>query len=393
MVLIPPDVGLQLRAQTDVHLQPVTPTRPIPADLPDLHAGQTFTARIHEAMPDNIYKALVAGKMITLQLPEGAKAGDQLELVVIDRTPRLLIAQQVPRASVEEGAQQPYPFASFSRAGQMIGQLLAPEGEPPSPTLLNRGEPLLPRPSASAQDILPALKTAVSQSGLFYESHQAQWVAGKLPLASLLQEPQGQLSHPSLLATHRIMQEAGVDEGAAMRTGYSTGQPGTGHAIPARQAAESASSTAETAGANRSGVSPAPTSSIPAPVVPDELRTLVQQQLDAGAGQRLMWQGEVWPGQNMDWQIEWEKQQGEGESGGETEPGERWRTKLALTTPRLGRIEATLQLESGGVRIVIESPEDGHGTGAAASDLRDAVPELAAALGEAGIPLLAMQIK
>lgn len=386
MALIPPDVGLQLRAQTDAQLQPITPVRPIPVDLPELRTGQAFTARIQETLPDNLYKALVAGKLITLQLPEGAKAGDLLELVLVDRTPRLLIAQQVPQAATPEGTPQPYPFATISRAAQMIGQLLAPEGEAPAPTLLNRGEALLSRPPTSAQDLLPALKTAVSQSGLFYESHQSQWIAGKLPLSSLLQEPQGQMSHPELLAANRIAQAAmklGTPEGVKGDT-TPTFRP---NPLPVITTPYIGPALREEAATTPGGVSPAPTFTHAA--VAEDLRPLVQQQLEAAAGQRLTWQGEVWPGQNMNWQIEWERQNKEngGQDSG-TDETRRWRTTLALTTPRLGRIDATLQLEGGGVRITIAAPDD-----AGAADLRDAIPELTTALGQAGVPLLTMQVK
>ncbi|EOH6282417.1 flagellar hook-length control protein FliK, partial [Burkholderia cenocepacia] len=39
-----------------------------------------------------------------------------------------------------------------------------------------------------------ALAQAVSESGLFYESHLAQWLAGQRPLAALLREPQARLA-------------------------------------------------------------------------------------------------------------------------------------------------------------------------------------------------------
>jgi flagellar hook-length control protein FliK len=61
---------------------------------------------------------------------------------------------------------------------------------------------------------------------------------------------------------------------------------------------------------------------------------------------------------------------------------------LTLTTPQLGRVEATLRLEDGGVRIAIAAPGT---TGAAA--LRDAAPDLATALDTAGVPLLGIQIQ
>lgn len=374
MALIPPDAGLQLKPHAEAHLQPLSPARPTPVDLPELQTGQSFTARIQEAMPENIYKALVAGKQLTLHLPEGAKAGDLLELVVVDRTARMLIAHQVQRGAPAEAGQQVYPFATISRAAQMIGQLLVPEGEAPAPTQLNRGQPLLTQAQPTAQNLLPALRNAVSQSGMFYESHQAQWVAGKLPLSGLLQEPQGQLSNPALLAAHRIAQEALRMSGAGAET---TGRPIQPTALATPAAATGIEGT-ESKQASAAAISQS---------VPEALRPLVQQQLEAAAGQRLMWQGAVWPGQTMDWEIEWEQRREEGRSSADDD-NERWRTTLALTTPRLGRINATLQLDGGGVRIAIAAPNTGS-----AGDLRDAVPKLAAALGEAGVPLLAMQVK
>ncbi|MBN3829648.1 flagellar hook-length control protein FliK, partial [Burkholderia sp. Ac-20384] len=38
-----------------------------------------------------------------------------------------------------------------------------------------------------------ALAQAVSESGLFYESHLAQWLAGQRPLTALMREPQARL--------------------------------------------------------------------------------------------------------------------------------------------------------------------------------------------------------
>ncbi|HIH2693465.1 TPA: flagellar hook-length control protein FliK, partial [Burkholderia cenocepacia] len=45
--------------------------------------------------------------------------------------------------------------------------------------------------AAAARD---ALAQAVSESGLFYESHLAQWLAGQRPLAALMREPQARLA-------------------------------------------------------------------------------------------------------------------------------------------------------------------------------------------------------
>src|SRR5262245_28422816 len=131
MVMIPPDVGVRLRIPGDTGLAPASPIAEVPADLPDLQPGQVFSAKIQEVLPENSYRALVAGRQLTLSLPEGAKAGDTLELVVIDRTPKVIVARQ---ASGQEGAaaQNVYQHTTLSPTAQLIGQLLADQPEQPA---------------------------------------------------------------------------------------------------------------------------------------------------------------------------------------------------------------------------------------------------------------------
>ncbi|MFA6314741.1 MAG: flagellar hook-length control protein FliK, partial [Sterolibacterium sp.] len=122
-----------------------------------------------------------------------------------------------------------------------------------------------------------------------------------------------------------------------------------------------------------------------AATIPDELRPLVQQQLDAAGTQRLMWHGEIWPGQTMQWEIEWNDQAGGNSGHDEAEP---WATTLRLKTPRLGEVEAGLRLGAGGVRIALTTP-----LGASAADLRAGAPALEQALASAGVPVLGFTVK
>lgn len=380
MVLIPPDVGIRMRMQTEANLlQPVQPAHEIPSDLPELQPGQRFSARVQEALPDHTYKALVAGKQLTLQLPEGAKAGDQLELVVLDRTPSTLIAKQVTSGAdnpAVPGQPTPYEFAKFSPAARLISQLLPNEGEPPVPAKLNRGEPLLPTPpntQSSAAQLATTLAKAVSQSGLFYESHQAQWVTGQRPLLQVLQEPQGKHSPPSAF-------QYAIAEAANRPI------PSQDRAITSNPGLPTIPADIEKVGAGETAATNQTTPSLPTSKgIPDDLRPLVQQQLEAASSNRLFWHGEVWPQQTMDWAIELENErQGDGSSEDDT----RWNTSLSLTTPRLGRVDAMLQLNAAGVRITLATPY-----GAIAADLRDESPKLAQALESAGVPVLTIQIK
>lgn len=367
MVLIPPEVGVRLRLPSDTGLAPTTPIAEIPSDLPDLKQGQFFSARIQEVLPENTYKALVAGRQMTLSLPEGASAGDILELVVVDRTPRLIIARQ---HAAPEGAagHAPYPYTTLSPTGQMIGRLLTEQ--PAQPAIpLNRGAPLLPAPpppaSPASGQLATALASAVANSGMFYEAHQAQWVAGKRPLPTLLQEPQAQFgAQREAIAAVQSGQTAGTSRIASLL-----------QLTPAQEnTAASRSAEAAVSAAN---------SSQSAATIPDELRPLVQQQLEAAANQRLMWHGELWPGQPMEWEIKEEPQNPEQEVQEAA-----WNTTLRLDTPRLGSIEARLRLSGNNLQLTLSTP-----FGASAADLHDELPALAAALGAAGLTLQTAQVR
>lgn len=376
MVMIPTDVGIQIRTQQpEPGLQPVRPVAEIPSDLPELRQGQVFRARIQEVLPENTYKALVAGRTLTLSLPEGAKAGDSLELVVIDRTPRMIVAQTVESSLA--GGGEPYQFATLSSAGRLIASLLAGEGQPVMPAALMRGRPLLAQAPANGAALaagLPAqLAQAVSTSGLFYEAHQVLWTLGQWSRTSLLAEPQGEYS----------------------RDGARTGWVASAAAEPAaqesalagrREAASSGTSPAsllQTLFGREANVAPTsaakselPASPSLAQAIPDDLRPLVQQQLEAVATQRMAWHGEIWPKQPLDWEIQRDTPEGEGATGEDTA----WSTSLRLSLPRLGEIDARIQLNGQTLRMDLHT-----GQAASENDLRSALPALRQGLAAAGL--------
>lgn len=442
MALIPADAGLRLRLDNELlpqQARPVTPVKEITADLPRLQAGQNFTAQIRDALPQNTYLALVAGKQVTLSLQANAKSGDVLELVVVEQTPKSIIARLAdPRGAAAQQAAANPPQTTWSNTAHMLRGLLVAEGQTPQSAPLNRGEPLLARPTGNGAELAPVLSRAVSQSGLFYEAHQAQWVAGKLPLNQLRQEPQGQQPAAARQADTGAMQAAAMaragspasssplttdapapavaqtaqqtqqalnatvlqslllyqanqQEAGAQATGQQTSQtpqtPAT--AAEAAQAGRQQAAGADAAPRQDAGDAARPAALLPhlsnLPAMPDELRALVQQQLDAAGSQRLLWHGEVWPGQELDWRVEW---QGEGHAGSSGEDSEPWQTHLRLTTPRLGTLEAALHLGPGGVRLDLSANEAGS-----ADALRAAVDDLSQALAAAGVPLRGILVR
>jgi hypothetical protein len=71
---------------------------------------------------------------------------------------------------------------------------LAPAAQTATPMhAASSAAPVLASPPHDATAFAESLRTALGRSGLFYESHQAQWVAGERPLQELMREPQAGL--------------------------------------------------------------------------------------------------------------------------------------------------------------------------------------------------------
>lgn len=374
MVMIPVDVGVQVRNQTEAGSHPIRAVGDISADLREFQQGQAFRARIQEVLPENTYKAIVAGRLMTLSLPEGAKAGDTLDLVVVGHARQTIVAQRGTAAAEPEIA--PFENASLSRTGQLIASLFGAEGEALPPARLSPGGPVLAKVPANAaeiaRDLPPGLSRAVAGSGMFYESHQVQWALGQRSLASLLAEPQGRFSNPTLL----LLVATGGEEPVPMtRGGAATATPS---ATDLQQAAGKLAPLPT--GSADSGIEAAAERQL---TIPEELRPLVQQQLEAGASNRLIWQGEVWPNQIMDWEIH-RDQSGAADT---PEPGEVWQTRLRLSLPRLGEVDVRLQLSGDVVSVMLTA------TGAASgASLESALPGLQQSFAAAGLNLAGAQV-
>ncbi len=358
--MIPSDLAARLRILSESIVNPVTPVRGITADPPELPVGQRFVARVENAQPDGTFRALVAGRSLTLALPQPAQPGDTLDLVVTARTPSLIIAARAghaPAASATasastspDNAPPTSPAPALSRAGRIISTLLASgENRTPQPATITRATPLLPEPMLQAARLAPALQQVVAESGLFYESHQAQWVAGRYPAEALMREPQARLAR-----TLRAANVATVP-------------------VPAQedQAADSIRGSESAAGRSVAAT-------LSAHALPAELQALVHQQLDTAATQHIIWRGEVWPGQALHWEIAADEQ--ERETTGE-ETAEQWTTSLGLTLPRLGEVNVVLRMTPSKVSLHMTAS-----TGATA--LQQGLAELASSFAAAGLPPL-----
>ena len=376
--MISSDLAARLRAMTEDAVQPLAPVRPVPADLPEFRAGNRFTATIRSILPDGTFKAEVAGKTVTLAMAQSAKVGDTLELLVLDRTPRAIVASRAD-APPQPGVSSPAPNTTLSRGAQLIGTLLAQAGDASDEAAaLTRNQPIMPAPPNSGRALAPLLQSAIAESGVFYEAHQALWITGRWPLKALLREPQGQ--HSSAQA-----QPGNAGQGPADAMGM-------GGQTPASAPMSSSALLVRTALGELALQAPAAempqriaTANVAGPNLPADLGPVMRQQLDALSNDHVLWQGQVWPGQNMEWEIEDATHE---RAADESQDSPTWTSTLRLNLPRLGTVAATLKLNGTGVTMALNAAER-----ASADALRSAVMDLAGALDAAGVPLQAMVVE
>ncbi|MFM0073188.1 flagellar hook-length control protein FliK [Paraburkholderia sediminicola] len=228
-----------------------------------------------------------------------------------------------------------------------------------------------------------ALEQTVGDSGLFYESHLAQWLAGQRPPAALASEAQNKLvaAAAQLPLDWASDADQASSSNATTRQGTGAAPNGPANGAPDGNAAARAMPSIQTAQAARfvagevlaSSLSdlngqPAHSSvhsaaaqladdgssqnsqSMAAAVHPATI-PLVRQQLDLLATGQFRWTGEAWPGAKLDWTIEQEGDEWDRSGGGTaSEDGQPWRTRLTLSLPTLGTVDADLTLT--GMRLV-----------------------------------------
>jgi hypothetical protein len=223
-----------------------------------------------------------------------------------------------------------------------------------------------------------ALEQTVSGSGLFYEAHLAQWLAGQYTPAELAAEPQNRLLDPSEQLPLDWASDA--DNGAQAGPGNAStaqqsrsastnanGGPDGNAARPAASPIQSpqaarfaagevlADSLSDLAGQpersalhaamSQMGDAPSQTTESVAAAVNVATVPLVRQQLDMLATGQFRWTGEAWPGAKFDWTIQQEGDEWERGGGGAlAEEDYPWRTRLTLSLPLLGTVDAELTL-------------------------------------------------
>lgn len=199
--------------------------------------GQAMQADVLAQLPDGSYVVRVNDLAARMALPAGAQIGAQVGLTLVSLTPRPTFQVQtgqggaafaeagppladgatpqsaplallqgkdaaalartaallagtramatIPGGSVDGGN------AHISAAGQLLGDVIAAaqKGDTQASAALGR-TPLLGAPSSDAGVLAKALQDGLGKSGLFYESHVAEWAEGTRTRTDLAAEPQ-----------------------------------------------------------------------------------------------------------------------------------------------------------------------------------------------------------
>jgi hypothetical protein len=329
--------------------------------------GQEVQAKVLSTLPNSRFLVLVGDQHLDLNLPRNTQPGDNVELRFVGNQPRptFILANEAAQPQARGGT------VNLSDTARFIGALLdkASQLAARAETPVARSAPVLPGAPADVPQFAQALRSALSQSGLFYESHQAQWVAGQRSLGELLKEPQAQLSEQRAFAAAQRPAEAATPNAASQASeGRAASVPPRAESMPfpPSPTAAAAEQPVETA------ARPAPVTGMPEASAKESVHPstapLLQQQLEALDSRQVIWQGQVWPGQTMQWQIE----ERDAREGGGTEAANEWQTRLALTLPNLGEVGAQLRLSAQGIRIELSvaEPETGQRLQAAAGQLQ-----------------------
>lgn len=400
------DVLSQLQFLIKTSAPPLLEVSQQQLEMPQLVPGQKVPAHVVANLPNGRFQVLIADKALDMNLPRNTQPGDTIELVFVTSQPRLTFVLARDLGEVVNTAK---PQVSLSETARFLGGLLEKAAQPAG---TQKGEasaivhttPLLSGAPANSLDFAQALRGALSRSGLFYESHQAQWVTGQRPLSDLLREPQGRLSAPSAF----VAQPEGGSPLKTQMNGHGQGVSGAqganmprAESVPlARTAAElgsmpapsphSVAQPAEMSSLQASNAPPPTDSqSVARAAVPDqpahpETLPIVRQQLESLDTRQVMWQGQVWPGQSMEWQIEEREAR---EQGGEMVVPE-WQTSLRLVLPQLGEVAAKLTLHPQGIRIQLDAAEP-----VTARLMTDQATALQQGMETSGLQLVEMKVR
>lgn len=329
--------------------------------------GQSMQAEVLSQLSDGSFVVRVNDLAARMPLPAGAQPGTQVPLTLVSLTPRptfqvqngnggaafaeagpplpegatpqsaplalmqgkdaaalartaTLLATARGMGQLAAGGSADGAGATLSAAGKALGDIIAAAQKAGTQATAALGRtPLLAAPSGDPAALAQALRDGLDKSGLFYESHVAEWAEGTRARADLAAEPQAR--------------------GMAPATDPNTAQ-------------------------------------------------LINLQLNAHEQGRVAWQGQLWPGQDLHWEVERDESSGggKGKGGADGEPAATWQSRLTLRFGGLGEVAARVVLSGDQLHIRLDAGDD------ARARLEAHQARLMEALEAAGTPLATLAI-
>lgn len=312
----------------------VEPQLNVERSLP-FQAGQQLRGEVLQSLGGGRFMIQVAGQNLEVLLPKGVKAGDGLNLFFVGNDPPAFLLVRYGKGG----------DALVSETGRWVSTLLGMQNRSaPLQEGLGILKTLLQGAPGDPTQLEQQLAKGLRESGLFYESHLARWFSGDYPLEELLREPQGRLS-------------AQLQQSPPM--------------VPRQATAEQLEAVLK----QRAGLAPDG-------VADPRAMPIVKEQLASLQTGQLLFQGELFPGQQLEWRV------AEREAGGRQEQQDRpWETAVSLALPGLGAVKASLTLSGTRLRVQVAT-----GQPATVQLLDNGREELADQLAAAGLELQSMVI-
>lgn len=299
--------------------------------LNQLMLGKDYQAQVLSRLSNGSYLVKIADVPVNMALPQGTKPGDALTLTLLANQPKptFLLAQSNTSTA-----------ATLSNAGRMISNLIQQMQQQGTSVNILSKTPLT-TVNATPQQIASAMKSAIVFSGVFYESHVAQWAIGKRPLSDLLNEPLAKRSSAPVNPSISSASESSGDLSkliANFRTW--AGDRATPELL---QATHLHRSMLEAVDPIQSKQQDLPTA---------ENNKLLNIQLDTLEQRRIVWQGELFPGRALEWEIADETPQQE---KNQSEPQSVWQSTVRFSLPTLGTVSATIRLNGEHVQVQVNT--------------------------------------
>lgn len=164
--------------------------------------GSKVPVTVLSRLGDGSFMVRVADTAVRMALPSGTQPGATLPMKVLAASPQptfqlgnttLQASPLLPGAGAASAASLASALAGagaadLSPGARLLAQVL--QGATGQGTAVAGTTPLLPPGPPDPAQLAARLQGAISKSGLFYESHVAEWSEGKRALAELMTEPQ-----------------------------------------------------------------------------------------------------------------------------------------------------------------------------------------------------------